>query len=194
MNETLRPSGAPASPAHCPACSRFIGPVTECPYCGVNPEGRLPLRLLRWGALAFGIGGLLILLVAVRRVDLPLVRATEIVPSMNYGHIRIMGTVATEPRVFDKQGAPDYASFELDDGTGRIVVAAGRRTARRLVNANGLPAKGDRVEAAGSLSLAPDRRPRLYLDSPAQLKRLEARNDSSDRPRADRPSDKEVSL
>ncbi|MEI6149614.1 MAG: hypothetical protein WCS01_10990 [bacterium] len=178
------PRGSPPSSAHCPACERFIGPVTECPYCGTEPGGRLPLRLLRWGALVFGVGGLLLLLVAVRRTDLPLVKAADIVPSMNYGRVRILGTVATEPRVLDKKGVPDYASFEIDDGTGRIVVAASHRTARGLVTGSLLPARGDRIEAAGSLSLAPNRRARLYLDSPAQLKRLGAPAASSvlDRP------------
>ncbi len=132
----------------------------------------MPLRILRWSALVFGVGGLLFLLVAVQRTELPLVQAADIVPAMNYGRVRVLGTVVGEPRVFDKQGAPDYASFELDDGTGRIVVAAGRRTARGLVSGRLLPVRGDRVEATGSLNLAPDRRARLYLDSPSQLRRL----------------------
>lgn len=132
----------------------------------------MPLRILRWSALALGVGGLLVLLVAVHRTDLPLVQTADIVPSMNYGRVRVLGTVVGEPRVFDKQGLPDYASFELDDGTGRIVVAAGQRTARGLVNGRLLPARGDQVEATGSLSLAPNRRARLYLDSPSQLRRL----------------------
>jgi hypothetical protein len=132
----------------------------------------MPLRILRWSALVFGVGGLLALLVAVRRTELPLVQAADIVPSMNYGRVRVLGTVVGEPRVFDKQGVPDYASFELDDGTGRIVVAAGRRTARGLVNGSLLPARGDRIEATGSLNLSPDRRARLYLDSPSQLRRI----------------------
>ncbi len=178
MNAAPQPSETPASPAHCPACGRFIGPVFECPYCGVEPGGRLPLRLLRWCALAFGVGGLLILLLAVRQTGLPLVQAADIGPSMNYGRVRIQGAVVTEPRVFARQGAPDYASFEVDDGTGRIVVAASRRTARDLVNGNLLPIRGDRVEAAGSLRFAPDRRVRLYLDSPAQLRRLDAQDAS----------------
>jgi hypothetical protein len=136
----------------------------------------MPLRILRWSALVFGVGGLLALLVAVQRTDLPLVQAADIVPSMNYGRVRVLGTVVGEPRVFDKQGLPDYASFELDDGTGRIVVAAGQRTARGLVNGRLLPARGDRVEATGSLNIAPDRRARLYLDSPSQLRRLGGAN------------------
>jgi DNA/RNA endonuclease YhcR with UshA esterase domain len=120
-------------------------------------------------ALLFGIGGLLILLVAVQRSELPLVRASHIVPTMNFGRVRLQGAVASAPRVFDRQGRPDYVSFDLDDGTGRITVAASRRVAQRLVDANLLPSDGQRVEVAGSLSLAPQRRPRLYLDSPSQI-------------------------
>jgi hypothetical protein len=128
--------------------------------------------------LVFGIGGLLVLFVAARTSEWPLVSAATLGPSMNHGQVRIRGTVVSSPRVFDRQGQPDYASFELDDGTGRIVVAATRRTARSLVSEHLLPAKGERVEAAGSLAIGLHQRPRLYLDSPGRLTRLDARQEA----------------
>jgi hypothetical protein len=142
-----------------------------CPYCGADAQGRLSLRILRWAALGFGVGGLLLLLIAVREAELPLVRAADIVPTMNFGHVRLQGAVASAPRVFDRRGRPDYVSFDIDDGSGRITVAASRRVARSLVDGELLPAVGERVEVAGSLSLTPARRARLYLDAPTQLRR-----------------------
>lgn len=165
---------SPASSARCPGCDRYVGPVRECPYCGVDIPGRLSLRLLRVCALVFGIGGLAALFVAARHTELPLVKVSEIAPSMNYGRVRIQGRVVSVPRVFDRGGRPDYLSFDVDDGSGRVTVAASRRAARRLVTENRLPAKGVRVEAAGNLSVGPERRPRLYLDVPSQLKSLDA--------------------
>ena len=163
----------PASAATCPSCERYIGPVLECPYCGAEARGRLPLRALRWGALVFGIGGLAALVVAAHHTELPLVRAADIAPSMNYGRVRIQGKVASVPRILDKGGQPDYVSFDVDDGSGRITIAASRRAARRLVSENKVPALGTRVEASGSLSVEPERRPRLYLDAPSQLTPLD---------------------
>jgi hypothetical protein len=42
----------------CPACSRFMDPVTECPYCGAEiPRRRLQITL-RWAAILFTLAGL----------------------------------------------------------------------------------------------------------------------------------------
>ena len=131
------------------------------------------MRILRWCALGFGVGGLAALFAVAHQTELPLVKTADIAPSMNYGHIRIQGKVVTAPRVFDNGGRPDYISFDVDDGSGRITVAASRRTARRLVSESKVPAQGARIEVAGSLSLAPERRPRLYLDTPSRLRPLD---------------------
>lgn len=173
IENTATSASRPRSPADCIACGRYIGPVVECPYCGAEAAGRRAVVWLRRAALVFGIGGLAALYAASRHTELPVIRTEAIGPAMNYAQVRIRGTVATAPRVLDRQGAPDYASFEVDDGTGRVVVAASRRTARGLVSGNRLPARGDRVEVTGSLAIAPQRLPRLYLSSPAGMKRLE---------------------
>lgn len=172
---TLRPDVPPdrsSSAADCRACGRFMGPAMECPYCGADAIGRGAVRALRWAAAVFGIGGLAILFWVSRHTELPLVRAAAVGPAMHHGQVRVRGTVVSAPRVFDRQGQPDYASFEIDDGSGRIIVAATRQTARAVVTAGSLPAKGDAVEASGNLTVLPQQRPRLYLESPTGLKRL----------------------
>ena len=166
----LRADGQPAD-VDCGCCGRFIGPELTCPYCGADAERRAPLRLLRVLAVALAVGGLLALGWQARLTPVPLVRAVDVRPGMATANVRMAGTAATAPRTIDDHGQPDFVSFDLDDGSGRVTVAASRDVARALVgNAAALPRRGDHVEVCGRLSLTPDRRPRLYLDDPAHLR------------------------
>lgn len=165
----LRADGQPAD-VDCGCCSRFIGPELTCPYCGADAERRAPLRLLRILAVALAVGGLAALALQARHTPLPLVRAADLRPGMAMANVRMSGTAATAPRTIDEHGRPDFVSFDLDDGSGRVTVAASRDVARALAgNVAALPRRGDRVEVSGRLSLTPDRQPRLYLDDPAHL-------------------------
>ena len=49
-----------AAAADCPACGRYIGRATVCPYCDVDIPVPLRLRLLRIGAWVLASGGLLL--------------------------------------------------------------------------------------------------------------------------------------
>ncbi len=49
-----------AAAADCPACGRYIGRTTVCPYCDVDIPVPLWLRLLRIGAWVLASGGLLL--------------------------------------------------------------------------------------------------------------------------------------
>ena len=56
-----------AAPAHqltstCPACSRYIGPHQECPYCGLESPHRTLHRALRLTAITLSVAGLALLL------------------------------------------------------------------------------------------------------------------------------------
>jgi hypothetical protein len=159
-----RPDGQPAD-VDCGCCGRFIGPELTCPYCGEDAERRAPVRLLRVLAVVLAVGGLTALVVQARQTPVPLVQVAALRPGMAMANVRVAGAAVTAPRIANDHGQTDYVSFDLDDGTGRITVAAARHVARALTSASGaLPRRGDRVEAQGRLSLTPDRRPRLYLD------------------------------
>ena len=166
----LRADGQPAD-VDCGCCGRFIGPELTCPYCGADAERRAPIRFLRLLAVFLAVGGLLALGFQARHTPLPLVRAADVRPGMAMACVRMTGTVATTPRTIDEHGQPDYVSFDLDDGSGRVTVTAARDVARALAgNAAALPHRGDRVDVRGRLGLAAERRPRLYLDDPSDLR------------------------
>jgi hypothetical protein len=175
--DVLRPDGQPAD-VDCGCCGRFIGPELTCPYCGADAEQRGPVRLLRALALILAVGGLTALVVQARVTPVPLVQVATVRPGMAMAHVRVAGAAVTAPRVAGDHGQTDYVSFDLDDGTGRITVAAARHVARALTAAPGtLPRRGDRVEAQGRLSLTPDRRPRLFLDDARGLQVTVAKGD-----------------
>ena len=46
----------------CPACRRFIGMTTRCPFCGAESRHRRPVMLLRCAASVLSVGGILLLL------------------------------------------------------------------------------------------------------------------------------------
>lgn len=168
--DARRPDGQPAD-VDCGCCGRFIGPELTCPYCGADAERRAPVRLLRLLAVVLAVGGLAALIVQARQTSVPIVQVSALRPGMTLASVRVAGAAVTAPRVASDHGQTDYVSFDLDDGTGRITVAASRHVARALTAAAGtLPRRGDQVEAQGRLSLTPDRRPRLYLDDARGLR------------------------
>ena len=154
----------------CPVCDRFVGAAGVCPYCdagGVTPRGT---RMLRYAALLLAGLGLLFLYLAATHRDIPVIRIGEIGPTMNFAYVRVVGSVKKSPYVAKEDGEVDYVSFLVSDGSGSIRAAAYGDVARKLVDANRLPEKGERVDVAGSLSVTADGRTRLRLQSPAQLR------------------------
>jgi hypothetical protein len=171
------------SDALCPSCERYIGPADACPYCGTDSARNPALRWLRYGALALAVFGLLFLglMSAGRKPDA--VRAAEITPMMNFAFVRVVGVVEREAHVGSDEGEVDYVSFVLNDGTGRVRVAAYDSVARDLVTRKLLPAPGSRVEAIGSLAVSARQMPRLRVTSPAQIGPLLPQGEG---PKADR--------
>ena len=155
-------------PGHCLICGRYAGPLETCPYCGEAMPGRLRLRVFRVAAAVIVVAGLLLLYLAAARRHAPLVSIGELRPSMNFGVVRVRGAVESAPRVRHAYGRPDSVSVRLDDGTGRLTVCAYGDTAAALARA-GLPERGDRLTAEGTLRLAAGRLPRLQLRRPADL-------------------------
>jgi hypothetical protein len=107
-----------------------------------------------------------------RHRPVPVVRAGDVVPTMNFAFVRIEGTVVRKPYLSRAGKQVDYAGFTVDDGSGTVRVGAYGRVAVRMEQSDRLPARGDRVSVCGSLGVAADGRVRLYLRSPGHLKVL----------------------
>lgn len=154
----------------CPSCNRFIGPVGTCPFCDADARRPLSLRVLRGACVLLAVAGATFLLLMVRNRDLPLVTAAEITPVMNFACVRVAGVVEREPYVSRRGGRVDYLSFLVNDGSGCVRVAAYGETARRLIDADGLPQKGASVDVSGSLRAGANGKIRLQLQAVGQLK------------------------
>ncbi|HPR82221.1 MAG TPA: OB-fold nucleic acid binding domain-containing protein [Pontiellaceae bacterium] len=135
------------------------------PACGLQVDRPLKIRVLQYASLVLAVAGLILLyLFAVNR-DLPFVRIGDITPAMNFAYVRISGEVTRDAYVFQSGGIV----FDLKDGSGEIAVMGGKAQAQALEAAGKLPRRGDRIEVAGSLSVAADQEPRLRIQSADQL-------------------------
>ncbi|MEI6564476.1 MAG: hypothetical protein WCO42_09260 [bacterium] len=66
---TRHTQSTPLSRDICPACGRFIGPVLECHYCGMESRQRFLHLSLRLTAVLLVTAGLATLLVLDRHVS-----------------------------------------------------------------------------------------------------------------------------
>ena len=129
----------------------------------------MSVRVFRYAALGLGTIGLgLLYLMAIHR-ELPVVKIGEIKPTMNFAYVRVVGTVAGDPRIFKEVGKVRSLRFTVDDGTGEISVTAFRSQAEDLVDQHKVPASGDRVEVAGALSITADDDVVMRLQVPEHL-------------------------
>lgn len=139
---------------NCPACGRFVGAVTKCPYCGAKVSKRMSLVVTRWAAVLLATVGLFLLyLMAIHR-EVPLVKLGEIEPTWNFGLVRVSGTVASDARPF-KSGRG--MSFNVDDGTGRMVVFTTERQMTELQEQNLVPKAGDSIDFVAQLNISEDK-------------------------------------
>lgn len=146
-------SPASSSSAHCPSCGRFVGPQPVCPYCGASVSQRLSLRLFAYGAVILALVGLVLIWVAARSVEIPIMQIQDIGNTMNWAYVRLQGTV-TRPPSYDAQS--EYLKFWIYDGSGEIMVAAYRNESRALIELGRVPAMGDRVTVEGTLKVKED--------------------------------------
>jgi hypothetical protein len=159
------PPRPPPSPL-CPSCERFIGPVGKCPYCDADARKMPMMVAVRIVAILLATVGLGLLYAAARHREPPVVQIESITPVMNFAHVRIVGSVSKRAYI-GKDG--DYISFSVADDSGSLRVAAYRDVARKLIATRHLPNAGDQVEVRGSLSVAADSAPKLYLKLPGHL-------------------------
>lgn len=72
-----------AASADCPACGRYIGRATVCPYCDVDIPVLLSLRVIRIGAWVLAVGGLLLTWLAATGMSPDASRnATRLLPDL----------------------------------------------------------------------------------------------------------------
>lgn len=132
----------------CPACGRFVGAAVKCPYCGAKVEKRMSLVALRWAAVLLATVGLVLLWLMAKTREPAAIRIGDIESTMNFGVVRLSGTVRGEPRPF-KNG--NGMSFYVADGTGSLIVFVDQ-TQRKILLADGLlPRKGDGIEFVAQL-------------------------------------------
>ena len=151
---------------NCPACGRFVGAVGKCPYCGAKVAKRMSLTATRWAAVLLATVGLFLLYLMARYREIPVVELGKIEPTMNFGQIRVVGTVATDAKPF-KSGRG--MSFNVDDGTGRMVVFTTERQMNEMAEQGLTPRAGDKIEFNAQLNLSDDKS-NLKLSSLKSLK------------------------
>ena len=152
--ETLPGHETQSDEMNCPSCGRFVGAVTKCPYCGAKVSKRMSLTATRWAAVLLATIGLFLLYLMAKNREIPVVQLGKIEPTWNFGLIRVEGTVATDARPF-KSGRG--MSFNVDDGTGRMVVFTTERQMEALKEMNLVPKAGDRIAFDAQLNISDDK-------------------------------------
>ena len=135
---------------NCPACGRFVGAVTKCPYCGSKVEKRMSLVAIRWAAVLLSTLGLFLLYMMAKHREIPVVLLGDVKPTMNFGQIRVVGQVDSDARTFKNGGM----GFNVSDGTGTIMVFVSQKQAKDLVEQNLVPQAGDAINFAGGLNIS----------------------------------------
>lgn len=164
MTAATRQRSPRPDPAFCPGCERFIGPADVCPYCNADSARSPALRRLRAASLLLALLGLLCLYAMAGARSVPRVPIGSLAPAMNYGTVRVRGTVARPPFVGrDGGAAADYLSLRVRDASGEIQVVARDEAAQAIAGSPRLPEKGDVVEATGSVRVRNGKSLSLYL-------------------------------
>lgn len=142
-----------------------VGESENYPACGSPVARPFKIRILQYASLVLAFAGLILLYLFSVNRDIPFVRIGDIGPTMNFAYVRISGEVTRDAYVFQSGGIV----FDLKDGSGEIAVMGGKAQAQALEAAGKLPRRGDRIEAAGSLSVDAGHEPRLRIQSADQL-------------------------
>ena len=157
--------------AHCPACSRYVGPAGTCPYCEADVPIPRAYRAFRLAAWLLATVGLLLLWCAVRQQAPRSLPIAALDPAMNFARLQFEGRLARTPRVSRNRRS---ASTELDDGSGqtlRIVFLDQALT--ELLEQEPLPPEGTPVRVQGGVSLKAGEQPVLFLRDAGQFERLD---------------------
>jgi DNA/RNA endonuclease YhcR with UshA esterase domain len=119
------------------------------------------MRLLKALTVLLAVGGVIALIVAARATPRPLMRIAAIQPAMNFGYVRVQGTVMAFPSFSARDR---YLSFQIWDGSGELRVTAYRAVVDALLSGERIPLPGDRVSVEGTLRIRDDE-PSLILNA-----------------------------
>ncbi len=119
------------------------------------------MRLLKALTVLLAISSVIALIVAAQATPRPLVRIAAIQPMMNFGYVRVQGTVTAFPS-FSAQDR--FLSFRMWDGSGELRVTAYRTVVEALLAAERIPLPGDLVRVEGTLRIRDDE-PSLILNA-----------------------------
>ncbi len=150
-----------SSDAACPACGRYVGPVTVCPYCDIDIPQQRGYRILRLAAWLLASGGLFLLWMAAGQVAAPNWPVAKLTPSLQFAQLQFEGKLTHTPRVSRNRRS---ASTELDDGSGstlRIVFLDDALEA--LLDLAHKPEPGTRFRVQGSPRIRQGQQPVLFL-------------------------------
>lgn len=138
-------------PGICPVCGRFVGPANVCPYCDTDGISPSPVSLIRWGSLFTSLAGIAFLWLMARNTKPNMIRVCDISPKTRLAQVAIAGLVERRPSVKRGSDAQTRLSFQVDDGSGSIIVVAKGVAAKRLMERYGTPACGKFVTVQGTL-------------------------------------------
>ncbi len=139
--------------AYCPACGRYIGAYTTCPYCGTHIKERVSVRALKIFSAVFSVVGVILLWWAAGKHMVPEIQAAEIDNRTNFAYVKMKGVVLRTPNYDAKNRT---LSFQIDDGTGAVWVKAYGPQAEEIHKQGKIPAPGDTVEVEGTVRLKGD--------------------------------------
>jgi len=155
----------------CPSCGRFIGPYERCPYCGREIQKRLSIKFMKIGSLFMAVIGLAFLYLAAINKELPLIKVSEVKPTMNFAYVRVAGRAVNDAYINDYGGFSCIINDSEDgkDLSSNIKIKAYSDIAKSLKERNLMPSAGDWVEVAGSLRIR-EGSVSLIIQSPEQIK------------------------
>jgi hypothetical protein len=155
--------------AKCPSCGKFVGAYEKCPYCQASLEFRVSLKRVRIIAVAGALTGLILLWIAARYHEVPLVAIGAVDLQYNMATVRLEGSVVS----VNKDAVRDGFRIQIDDGTGRATLSGfGKLSIFERVFADQFPRQGDKISAVGNLSVNESWGVTLFLSSPRRLKLL----------------------
>ncbi|MDI6883955.1 MAG: hypothetical protein QMD00_02275 [Hadesarchaea archaeon] len=150
----------------CPSCRRYVGTFERCPYCGAKVPKRLAFRLLKWGALAVAVFGIMFLYLDLHGPHIIVkepyqVSINEITSPMNMAQVVIQGK-ATFVKYYDDTRFLGMFLSDLENENADIFIRAYDAETLRLINMEKerldkndptpkFPAVGDIVTIRGQL-------------------------------------------
>ena len=138
---------------NCPACGRFVGAVTKCPYCGAKVTKRISLVATRWAAVLLATVGLVLLYFMARSREPATIQIGDIEPTMNFGSVRIVGAVKNDAKP-NRSG--NGMNFYVTDGSGSLIVFVDETQRQEMIANKLVPKKGDEISFVAQLQASND--------------------------------------